>query len=350
MEKQSALKRTDFDFFLPKELIAQKPLEERSASRLLVLNKETGEIVHKKFTDIKDYLSPGDCLVLNNTKVIPARLTGRRLLNGAEGGAVEVMLLKRTVGDKWEALVKPGKKMRENDYASFGGGLLKCRVLRILDEGIREIEFLYDGIFEEILDKLGDMPLPPYITETLSDKSRYQTVYAKHSGAAAAATAGLHFTGEYLETLRQANVETAFVTLHVGLGTFRPVKEDIITNHKMHSEWYSIENEQAEKINEAKRRGKKIVAVGTTSVRTLESASDENGFIIPKNDTTNIFLYPGCKIKATDAIITNFHLPQSTLIMLVSAFAGRENVLRAYEEAVEERYRFFSFGDCMLIV
>lgn len=344
------LKKSDFDFYLPKELIAQTPLAERSASRLLVLDKKTGKLTHQKFTDIKNYLSPGDCLVLNNTKVIPARLTGIRLTKGSQGGAVEVTLLKRTCGDKWEALVKPGRKMKINDSASFGNGILECKVLRILDDGIREIEFSYNGIFEEILDRLGEMPLPPYITERLADKSRYQTVYAKHEGAAAAATAGLHFTNEFLSELNRAGIETAFVTLHVGLGTFRPVKEDIITDHKMHDERYCIESEQAEIINNARKRGKKIVAVGTTSVRTLESSSDENGFVIPQSGSTDIFIYPGCKLKATDALITNFHLPQSTLIMLVSAFAGRENVLRAYEEAVNEKYRFFSFGDCMMIV
>lgn len=344
------LKKTDFDFYLPKELIAQSPLSDRSASRLLVLDKETGEIKHQKFMDIKTYLSKGDCLVLNNTKVIPARLTGRRFTAGAEGGAVEVTLLKRTCGDKWEALVKPGRKMKINDLASFGGGILKCKVLRILDDGIREIEFLYDGIFEEILDELGEMPLPPYITERLADKSRYQTVYAKHEGAAAAATAGLHFTNEFLSELNRAGIETAFVTLHVGLGTFRPVKEDIITDHKMHEERYCIEEDQADKINNAKMRGKKVVSVGTTSVRTLESASDENGVVIPQSGATDIFIYPGCKFKVTDALLTNFHLPQSTLIMLVSALAGRENILRAYEDAVNEKYRFFSFGDAMLII
>jgi S-adenosylmethionine:tRNA ribosyltransferase-isomerase len=346
------LKKTDYNYSLPKELIAQKPLKSRSASRMLVLNKKTGEISHKKFTDITGYIAPGDCIVFNNTKVIPARLLGETVKAETENGGspAEVLLLKRITANRWEALVKPGKKMKPGSVVSFGGGKLQCSVIRILDDGIREVEFSFSGIFEEILDELGEMPLPPYITEKLEDKAGYQTVYAKHSGAAAAPTAGLHFTEEILAQLVEMGVKTAFVTLHVGLGTFRPVKEEIITNHKMHSEWYSIDSDAANTINSAKQNGKKIIAVGTTTVRTLEGASCENGIVKPQNASTDIFIYPGYKFKVPDTIVTNFHLPQSTLIMLISAYAGRENVLRAYNEAVKEKYRFFSFGDCCLIL
>ncbi|MDR1688341.1 MAG: tRNA preQ1(34) S-adenosylmethionine ribosyltransferase-isomerase QueA [Clostridiales bacterium] len=346
------LKKTDYDYNLPKELIAQKPLKNRSDSRMLVLNKTTGEVSHKKFTDITDYLSPGDCMVFNNTRVIPARLLGETVkgANTTGGSLAEVLLLKRTDANRWEALVKPGKKMRQGAVVSFGGGKLQCRVIGILNDGIREVEFSYNGIFEEILDELGEMPLPPYITEKLEDKAVYQTVYAKHSGAAAAPTAGLHFTEEIFTQLSDIGVKTAFVTLHVGLGTFRPVKEENITNHKMHSEWYEIDAETANTINAAKVNGKKVIAIGTTTVRTLESAAGENGIIKPQNASTDIFIFPGYKFKVPDAIVTNFHLPQSTLIMLISAYAGRENVLCAYNEAVKEKYRFFSFGDCCLLL
>jgi S-adenosylmethionine:tRNA ribosyltransferase-isomerase len=295
---------------------------------------------------LADYLSAGDCLVFNDTKVMPARLKGI----GAGGGAVEVLLLERIEGDRWEVLCKPGRKMRVGGVGVFGGGLLKCVVRRVLDEGLREVEFFYDGVFEEVLGVIGEMPLPPYITQKLEDGNRYQTVYAKHEGAAAAPTAGLHFTAEFLERLRGFGVETAFVTLHTGLGTFRPVKEEIISEHKMHKERFFIAESEAKKINKARSKGKKIVAVGTTSVRTLESAADEKGFIVPQTGGTDIFIYPGYRFKAVGALITNFHLPRSTLIMMVSAFAGRENVLNAYSEAVRAGYRFFSFGDAMLII
>ncbi len=340
------MERQDFYFDLPEELIAQDPLEDRSSSRLLVLDKKSGEVTHKIFKDILDYINEGDCLVINNTKVIPARLLGAKEGTGA---SVEVLLLKRRENDIWEALVKPGKKARVGARISFGEGLLIGEVVEVIDEGNRLIQFHYKGIFEEILDELGQMPLPPYITHRLEDKNRYQTVYAKHEGSAAAPTAGLHFTKELLEKLETKNVVIANVTLHVGLGTFRPVKVDNILEHHMHSEFYQIEEEEAKKINDAKKNGKRVICVGTTSCRTVESAADENGLVIAGSGDTEIFIYPGYKFKVLDSLITNFHLPESTLIMLVSALAGREHVLDAYNTAVKERYRFFSFGDAMLL-
>ena len=336
----------DFDYELPKELIAQDPLEDRSSSRLMVLDKETGSIRHRIFRDITEELEPGDCLVINNTRVIPARLFGVKRDTGA---VIEVLLLKRRENNIWETLVKPGRKARPGTVLDFGEGLLTGEVVDIVDEGNRLIRFSYEGIFEEILDQLGQMPLPPYITHPLKDKNRYQTVYAKYDGSAAAPTAGLHFTEQLLEQIRQKGVEIASVTLHVGLGTFRPVKVDKIEEHHMHSEFYRIEEEEAKKINRAKESGHRVVSVGTTSCRTLESAADENGHLEAKSGWTDIFIYPGYRFKCIDALITNFHLPQSTLVMLVSALAGREHILAAYEEAVRERYRFFSFGDAMLI-
>ncbi len=336
----------DFDYELPEELIAQDPLEDRSSSRLMVLDKETGSIRHRIFRDITEELEPGDCLVINNTRVIPARLFGAKRDTGA---VIEVLLLKRRENNIWETLVKPGRKARPGTVLDFGEGLLTGEVVDIVDEGNRLIRFSYEGIFEEILDQLGQMPLPPYITHPLKDKNRYQTVYAKYDGSAAAPTAGLHFTEQLLEQIRQKGVEIASVTLHVGLGTFRPVKVDKIEEHHMHSEFYRIEEEEAKKINRAKESGHRIVSVGTTSCRTLESAADENGHLEAKSGWTDIFIYPGYRFKCIDALITNFHLPQSTLVMLVSALAGREHILAAYEEAVRERYRFFSFGDAMLI-
>mgnify|MGYP000481186782 CR=1 FL=1 len=338
---------TDFNFELPPELIAQDPLEDRAASRLLVLDKKTGEMEHRHFRDILQYLKKGDCLVINDTKVIPARLMGHKI--GTDAG-IEVLLLKRKSDNVWETLVKPGKKMKVGAEVSFGDGLLKGKVIDVVDEGNRLIQFEYDGIFEEILDKLGQMPLPPYITHQLEDKNRYQTVYAKYDGSAAAPTAGLHFTPELLQQVRDMGVEIAEVTLHVGLGTFRPVKETDVLRHHMHSEFYKIEQSEADKINKAKKEGHRVIAVGTTSTRTLESAADENGFLTEKSGWTEIFIYPGYQFKVIDALITNFHLPESTLVMLVSALAGREHVLAAYETAVEEKYRFFSFGDAMFIV
>lgn len=340
------LKTSDFYFDLPEELIAQDPLEDRSSSRLLVLNKETGEREHHIFKEIIDYLNPGDCLVLNNTKVIPARLHG---IKEDTGAVVEVLLLKRRENDVWETLVKPGKKCRPGARLSFGDGRLKAEVLEVVEEGNRLIRFVYEGIWEEVLDSLGEMPLPPYITHKLQDKNRYQTVYAKYEGSAAAPTAGLHFTPQLLEQIQKKGVEIAYVTLHVGLGTFRPVKVDNILEHHMHSEYYQISEEAAEKINHAKETGHRVICVGTTSTRTIESAADENGRLKACCDNTEIFIYPGYKFKVLDALITNFHLPESTLVMLVSALAGRENVLEAYKEAVNEKYRFFSFGDAMLI-
>ncbi len=340
------LLKSDFYFDLPEELIAQDPLEDRSSSRLLVLDKNTGEVEHHVFRDILDYLNEGDCLVINNTKVIPARLMGEREGTGA---SIEVLLLKRKENDVWETLVKPGKKARPGTKIVFGNGLLVGEVIDIVEEGNRLIQFHYEGIFEEILDKLGQMPLPPYITHQLQDKNRYQTVYAKHDGSAAAPTAGLHFTPELLEAVKTKGVEIAEVTLHVGLGTFRPVKEDNLLNHHMHSEFYNIEQSEADKINKAKKAGKRVISVGTTSTRTLESAADENGYLKECSGWTEIFIYPGYQFKVIDALITNFHLPESTLVMLVSALAGREHVLSAYAKAVEERYRFFSFGDAMFI-
>ena len=340
------LKKSDFYFDLPEELIAQDPLEDRSSSRLLVLDKETGEVDHKIFKDITEYLKKGDCLVLNNTKVIPARLLGEREGTGAH---VEVLLLKRLEGDVWETLVKPGKKCRPGSRLVFGDGLLKAEVLEMVEEGNRLIHFEYEGIFEEVLDKLGEMPLPPYITHKLQDKNRYQTVYAKYDGSAAAPTAGLHFTPQLLQEIEDMGVNIAYVTLHVGLGTFRPVKEDNILDHHMHSEFYQVSEDAAKLINDTKKNGGRIICVGTTSCRTVESASTKDGVIHAGCDNTEIFIYPGYKFKVLDCLITNFHLPESTLVMLVSALAGRENVLNAYRCAVEERYRFFSFGDAMFI-
>lgn len=336
----------DFYYDLPQELIAQDPLRDRSASRLMVLDKNTGEIQHRIFKNITEYLKPGDCLVINNTKVIPARLYGVK--EGTEA-KVEILLLKRMENDVWETLVKPGKKCRPGARLSFGEGILTGEVIDIVEEGNRLIRFEYEGIFEEILDRLGQMPLPPYITHQLEDKTRYQTVYAKHDGSAAAPTAGLHFTAELLDAVRGMGVEIVEVTLHVGLGTFRPVKETDVLKHHMHSEFYRITQSEADKINRAKREGHRVIAVGTTSTRTLEAAADENGFLREMSGWTEIFIYPGYRFKVVDCLITNFHLPESTLVMLVSALAGREHVLNAYKEAVKERYRFFSFGDAMLL-
>ena len=336
----------DFYYDLPQELIAQDPLEDRSSSRLMVLDKITGEVEHRHFKDITEYLRPGDCLVINNTKVIPARLYGVK--EGTEA-KIEILLLKRKENDIWETLVKPGKKCKIGTKIVFGEGILTGEVVDIVEEGNRLIQFHYEGIFEEILDRLGQMPLPPYITHQLQDKNRYQTVYAKYDGSAAAPTAGLHFTPELLQQVRDMGVEIAEVTLHVGLGTFRPVKETDVLKHHMHSEFYKIEQSEADKINKAKKEGHRVIAVGTTSTRTLESAADENGFLTEKSGWTEIFIYPGYQFKVLDELITNFHLPESTLVMLVSALAGREHVLAAYEEAVKERYRFFSFGDAMFI-
>ena len=340
------LRKSDFYFDLPPELIAQDPLEDRSASRLLVLDRESGDVSHHVFREIVDYLAPGDCLVLNDTKVIPARLLGEREGTGAR---VEVLLLKRRQGDIWETLVKPGKKCRPGTKLSFGGGLLKAEVLETVEEGNRLIRFEYEGIFEETLDKLGEMPLPPYITHKLQDRNRYQTVYARYEGSAAAPTAGLHFTEELLQRIEEKGVKTAYVTLHVGLGTFRPVKEEKILEHHMHTEYYQVSEKAADIINGVKDAGGRVVCVGTTSCRTIESAADENGRVREGSGNTQIFIYPGYHFKVLDALVTNFHLPESTLVMLVSALAGREKVLQAYQEAVRERYRFFSFGDAMLI-
>ncbi|MCI9216114.1 tRNA preQ1(34) S-adenosylmethionine ribosyltransferase-isomerase QueA [Lachnospiraceae bacterium 42-17] len=340
------MKRQDFYYELPEELIAQDPLENRESSRLLVLDKKSGAISHHIFREIINYLNPGDCLVINDTKVIPARLIGEKEGTGAK---IEILLLKRRENNIWETLVKPGKKARPGTRISFGNGLLIGEILEIAEEGNRLIRFTYEGIFEEILDRLGQMPLPPYITHQLKDKNRYQTVYAKHSGSAAAPTAGLHFTPELLRAIEDKGVKIARVTLHVGLGTFRPVKAEEITDHHMHSEFYQIDEPAAEKINRAKEDGHRIVCVGTTSCRTIESAADENGHLEAGNGWTDIFIYPGYRFKVMDSLITNFHLPESTLIMLVSALAGRKNVLTAYEEAVRERYRFFSFGDAMFM-
>ena len=345
MEKKE-LKKSDFYFDLSQELIAQDPIKDRSASRLLMLNKETGAVEHHIFHEITEYLCPGDCLVLNDTKVIPARLMGVREDTGA---SVEVLLLKRKENDMWETLVKPGKKARPGMRLVFGDGLLHAEVLEILEEGNRLIRFAYEGIFEEVLDKLGEMPLPPYITHKLEDKNRYQTVYARYEGSAAAPTAGLHFTRQLLDEIEKKGVRIAYVTLHVGLGTFRPVKTDNILEHHMHSEYYQITKEAADQINAAKESGHRVICVGTTSCRTIESAADENGKLRECCGNTQIFIYPGYRFKVLDALITNFHLPESTLVMLVSALAGREKVLHAYEEAVRERYRFFSFGDAMFV-
>ena len=336
----------DFDYDLPEELIAQDPLEDRSSSRLMVLDKKTGEVSHHIFKEIIKYLRPGDCLVLNNTKVIPARLYGVKEGTMAK---IEILLLKRKQNDVWETLVKPGKKAKPGTKIIFGDGILTGEVIDVVDDGNRLIRFSYDGIFEEILDKLGQMPLPPYITHQLKDKNRYQTVYAKYDGSAAAPTAGLHFTKELLNEVKEKGVDIAEVTLHVGLGTFRPVKVDNVLDHHMHSEFYMVSQEAADKINNAKKNGGRIISVGTTSTRTLESAADENGMLHECSGWTDIFIYPGYKFKVIDCLITNFHLPQSTLVMLVSALAGREHILSAYKKAVEEKYRFFSFGDAMFI-
>lgn len=336
----------DFDFYLPEELIAQDPLEDRSSSRLLVLDKETGERTHGSFRDIVGYLNPGDCLVINNTKVIPARLIGEKEGTGAN---IELLLLKRKENDIWETLVKPGKKAKPGTRISFGGGLLIGEIIDVVEEGNRLVKFYYEGIFEEILDQLGQMPLPPYITHQLQDKNRYQTVYAKYEGSAAAPTAGLHFTKELLKEIEEKGIVIANVTLHVGLGTFRPVKVEDVTKHHMHSEFYQVEEAEAAKINAAKASGHRVICVGTTSCRTIESAADENGIVKAGSGNTEIFIYPGYQFKVLDALITNFHLPESTLLMLVSALAGKDKVLATYEEAVKERYRFFSFGDAMFI-
>lgn len=341
------MKTSDFSFELPEELIAQEPLQDRASSRLLVLHKDTGEREHRHFRDIKEYLRAGDCLVINDTKVLPARLYGERAGTGA---AIEVLLLVRKDLDTWEVLVRPGRKARPGDRISFGGGALEAEVLDVVEGGNRIIQFHYDGVFENILDELGEMPLPPYITHKLEDKTRYQTVYAKHEGSAAAPTAGLHFTPELLEEIEQMGVKIAHVTLHVGLGTFRPVKVENVLEHEMHSEYYVVEEDQAAIMNEAKRNGGRIFSVGTTSTRTLESVTDENGVVQAESGWTKIFIYPGYTFKAVDCLITNFHLPESTLIMLVSALAGKDLVLETYAEAVKERYRFFSFGDAMLII
>lgn len=337
----------EFSYQLPKELIAQSPLMDRSGSRLLVLHKETGEIVHSVFRNITDYLEPGDCLVLNNTKVIPARLYGEKIGTQAK---IELLLLKRKENDIWETLVKPGKKAKPGTMISFGNGMLVGEILEIAQEGNRLIRFSYEGIFEEVLDQLGQMPLPPYITQQLEDKNRYQTVYAKYDGSAAAPTAGLHFTSELLKKIKEIGIAVAEVTLHVGLGTFRPVKVEDISKHHMHSEYYQIDQEAADVINQTKQNGGRIICVGTTSCRTIESAADNKGKLKPSCGWTDIFIYPGYQFKVMDALITNFHLPESTLLMLVSALAGKEQVMKAYQTAVQERYRFFSFGDAMLII
>lgn len=343
---ENEMKVTDYYFDLPQEQIAQDPLEDRSSSRLLVLDKETGEYSHHVFREITEFLKPGDCLVLNNTKVIPARLFGEKEGTQAK---IEILLLKRRENDVWETLVKPGKKAKVGTKIIFGGGLLVGEVIDIVEEGNRLIQFTYEGIFEEILDQLGQMPLPPYITHQLKDKNRYQTVYAKYDGSAAAPTAGLHFTPELLQQVKDMGVDIAEVTLHVGLGTFRPVKVDNILEHHMHSEFYMVTQEAADKINNAKKNGHRVICVGTTSCRTIESAADENGMLKESSGWTEIFIYPGYQFKVLDCLITNFHLPESTLLMLISALAGREHVLAAYEEAVKEGYRFFSFGDAMFI-
>jgi S-adenosylmethionine:tRNA ribosyltransferase-isomerase len=337
----------DFYFELPKELIAQEPLMERDTSRLLVLDKKSGEIKHSTFRDILKYFKSGDCLVLNNTRVIPARLFGVKKDTGSN---IEFLLLKRIEKDIWEVLLRPGKKAKTGARFIFGQGELEAEILDIVEGGNRIVKFYYEGIFETVLDKLGNMPLPPYITKTLEDKERYQTVFSKHEGSAAAPTAGLHFTPELIEEIQSMGIKVAYITLHVGLGTFRPVKVDNILEHTMHSEYFDVSDESAEVINSTKEAGGKIICVGTTSTRTLESIADLKGSIIPGSGWTDIFIYPGYEFKVVDALITNFHLPESTLLMLVSALAGRENVINAYNEAVKEKYRFFSFGDAMLII
>ncbi|WP_419747997.1 tRNA preQ1(34) S-adenosylmethionine ribosyltransferase-isomerase QueA [Clostridium perfringens] len=340
------MKVSDFYFELPEELIAQYPLEKRDSSRLMVLDRKTGEIEHRKFHDILEYLNEGDTLVLNNTRVLPARLIGEK---EETGGKIEFLLLKRIEGDKWECLAKPGRKAKVGTVFTFGEGKLKAIVREIGEEGNRIIEFKYDGIFEQVLDELGQMPLPPYIHEKLEDKERYQTVYSKEKGSAAAPTAGLHFTEELLKEIKDKGVNIAYLTLHVGLGTFRPVKVDDVNNHVMHSEYYHLDKENAELINKTKEAGKRVIAVGTTSSRTLETIGDENGRVREQSGWTDIFIYPGYKFKIVDNLITNFHLPESTLIMLVSALAGQDNIMNAYNTAVKEKYRFFSFGDSMFI-
>jgi S-adenosylmethionine:tRNA ribosyltransferase-isomerase len=351
------MKTQDFYYDLPQELIAQDPLEDRSGSRLLVLDKETGAIQHRIFKQISQYLRPGDCLVVNNTKVIPARLIGEKIHEQknvvdeeeVHGAKIELLLLKRRENDIWETLVKPGKKARPGTKISFGNGLLVGEIIDMIEEGNRLVQFTYEGIFEEILDKLGEMPLPPYITHELTDRNRYQTVYAKYEGSAAAPTAGLHFTKELLSEIETMGIRIANVTLHVGLGTFRPVKVENVLEHHMHSEFYQVTEEAAAVINETKEKGGRIICVGTTSCRTIESAADELGIVHAGDGDTSIFIYPGYQFKVLDALITNFHLPESTLMMLVSALAGRDHIMAAYEEAVKERYRFFSFGDAMFI-
>ena len=339
------MKLSEFNYYLPEELIAQTPITKRDESRLMILNKETGEIEHKIFRNILDYLEPGDCLVRNNTKVIPARLYGKK----DTGANVEFVLLKNIEGDIWEAMVRPGNKLHVGAKVIFGDGLLQAEILETLQDGTRKVKFTYNGIFNEILDKIGLMPLPPYIHESLQDNDRYQTVYAKYEGSAAAPTAGLHFTEELLQEIKKKGVEIANVTLHVGIGTFRPVKEKNIEEHHMHTEHYYIKESDAKKINKAKESGHRIIAVGTTSCRVLETVADENGKVKATEGDTQIFIYPGYKFKILDGLITNFHLPESTLLMLVSALAGKENIMNAYNEAVKEKYRFFSFGDAMLI-
>jgi S-adenosylmethionine:tRNA ribosyltransferase-isomerase len=346
MKMRIDMKTSDFSYDLPEELIAQDPLEDRSSSRLLLLNKHTGQYEHKVFHDIIDYLHPGDCLVLNDTKVIPARLIGER---EETGGKVEVLLLKRKSDNVWETLVKPGKKARPGMRLTFGNGILNARVLDVVEEGNRLIQFEYDGIWEEILDRLGQMPLPPYITHRLEDKDRYQTVYARYEGSAAAPTAGLHFTKELLQQIQEKGIQIVRVTLHVGLGTFRPVKVEDVTKHHMHTEYYRVSEEAAQQINRTKQAGGRIICVGTTSCRTIESAADEQGNVHAAEGDTGIFIYPGYKFKVLDCLITNFHLPESTLLMLVSALAGKDHIIAAYEEAVRQQYRFFSFGDAMFI-
>lgn len=340
------MKVSDFDFDLPEELIAQHPLEKRDSSRLMVLDKKSGTIEHRSFHDVIEYLNEGDTLVLNNTRVMPARLIGEK---EGTGGKIEFLLLKRIEGDRWECLAKPGKRAKVGQKFTFGEDKLTCTVVDIVEEGNRIIEFSYEGIFEQVLDELGEMPLPPYITEKLEDKERYQTVYSKEEGSAAAPTAGLHFTEELLQKIKDKGINIAYVTLHVGLGTFRPVKVEDIESHDMHSEFYVLDEENAQIINDTKKRGNRVISVGTTSTRTIETIADDNGLVKAQTGWTNIFIYPGYKFKTIDNLITNFHLPESTLIMLVSALAGKEHVLNAYNEAVKEKYRFFSFGDAMFI-
>ncbi len=347
------LKKSDFWFDLPQELIAQDPLPDRASSRLLVMDKTTGEVTHRHFRDILEYLNPGDCIVINDTKVIPARIIGEKInedMPKAPGARIELLLLKRHAGDVWETLVHPGKRAKPGTKISFGDGRLKATILDIVEEGNRLVEFTYDGIFEEVLDALGTMPLPPYITHELKDKNRYQTVYAKYNGSAAAPTAGLHFTNELLSQIEEKGIKIAHVTLHVGLGTFRPVKEENVLNHHMHTEHYVLNEENARIINDTKERGGRVICIGTTSTRTVESCAGSDGKVVANEGDTSIFIYPGYKFKVLDGLVTNFHLPESTLIMLVSALCGREHVLAAYNEAVKEKYRFFSFGDACLFI